>query len=214
MLINKFAKKFPQDPINRRMIEIEVNGFMSNDTVTKDNMKALEAKINRKINPPSGKLNVENRRRMRELATNSPDFNYNEVSIGSIGMNNTSPTKAEAGKKQFPGKKGERQGVNAQIRCLAQREKSSMLRHNSALHMEPKGANILSQSTELLLPPPNGHAALSTSVRASIDEVMQRRHRGHHTSGTVPIKISTRASLDSTRLKKTNQQAIYENTKE
>ena len=62
MLINKFAKKYPADPLSRRMIEIEVKVFMDNEHVTKDNMRALEAKIARKINPTKGALTQANKK--------------------------------------------------------------------------------------------------------------------------------------------------------
>ena len=209
MLINKFAKKYPADPLKRRMIEIEVNAFMSNDCVTKENMKALEAKVTRKINPPEGKLNVENRKRMKQLGSPSPDgFNYNEMSIGTIGMNNAGPSGHE-GKKQFPEK---RDGVNAQIRKLAQAEKTNMMmRHNSAVNVDTTGENMLSRSIDTSSPAPLKPA--KANMRASIDELMQRKRRGNQTCGTVPIKISTSAAVvDRSRI--STSQAIYEQAKE
>ena len=55
MLINKFTKKYPGET-QRRMIEIEVNSSMANEYMTKDNLKALEAKIVRRLNPPKSIL--------------------------------------------------------------------------------------------------------------------------------------------------------------
>ena len=55
MLINKFTKKYPGDT-QRRMIEIEVNSSMANEYMTKDNLKTLEAKIVRRLNPPKSIL--------------------------------------------------------------------------------------------------------------------------------------------------------------
>ena len=55
MLINKFTKKYPGD-VSRRMIEIEVQSTMANEYITKENMKTLEAKIIRRLNPPKSIL--------------------------------------------------------------------------------------------------------------------------------------------------------------
>ena len=71
MLINKFTKKYPGDALSRRMIEIEVQVSIANEFITKDNMKALEAKIARKINPPKGMLN-RNKRDMDSMKIRSP----------------------------------------------------------------------------------------------------------------------------------------------
>ena len=65
MLTNKYAKKYPGDYLSRRLIESEVLTFINNEFVTKDNMKALEARISRKMNPTKGMM-ARNKRQIEE----------------------------------------------------------------------------------------------------------------------------------------------------
>ena len=89
MLINKFSKKYPGDYLSRRMIEIEVQVFIANEFVTKENMKALEVKIARKINPPQGKMERANKK-VDDLNMRSPSpEGYN---IGNLHTKANSPT--------------------------------------------------------------------------------------------------------------------------
>ena len=71
------------------MIEIEVSTSMANEFITKDNMKALEAKIARKINPPKGKLNLNKKREMDEINIRSPL--PEKYTLNSIGANENPP---------------------------------------------------------------------------------------------------------------------------
>ena len=80
MLINKFTKKYPGD-VSRRMIEIEVQSTMANEYITKENMKTLEAKILRRLNPPKSILV---KRANEERDSVSPRVKYPLDNKGSI----------------------------------------------------------------------------------------------------------------------------------